>query len=147
MFLVFLGWLLAIVLGGLGLIPGAGIPLVHVLRPSQGPPALTKIPTPRPPSASDLRPAVRAAVFAAKTPTTAKRTSPAGKATKAGTAHGKSTAPGQAKKASTTPAVHGKSTAPGQIKKASTLPAAHGKSTAPGQTRTTTMPVRKPKKP
>ena len=43
-FVVFLGWLLAIVLGGLGLIPAAGIPLGHVLRPSQGPPALAEAP-------------------------------------------------------------------------------------------------------
>src|SRR6266852_702119 len=64
-FLLFLGWLLAIVLGGLGLIPVAGIPFTHVLRPSQGPPALAKLPKPRQPSASDLRPAVSAKVFAA----------------------------------------------------------------------------------
>ena len=57
-FLLFLGWLLAIVLGGLGLMPIAGIPFAHVLRPSQGPPALAKLPQPRQPSASDLRPAV-----------------------------------------------------------------------------------------
>src|SRR5713101_5315233 len=65
-FLLFLAWLLAIVLGGFGLIPVAPIPFVHVLRPSQGPPALTKLPKSRSPSASDLRPAVPAKVFAAK---------------------------------------------------------------------------------
>jgi len=65
-FVLFLGWLLAIVLGGLGLMPVTGIPLVHVLRPSQGPPPLAKVPRPRQPSAADLRPAVPAKVFAAR---------------------------------------------------------------------------------
>ena len=145
--MVFLAWLLAIVLGGLGLIPVAGIPFAQVLRPSQGPPVLTKLPTPRQPSASDRRPAVPAEVFAARTATTATQTSPAGKTAKVSTPHGKSTAPGQVKKASTTPVAHGKSTAPGQVKKTSALSTVHGKSTAPGQTKTTTTPVRKPKKP
>lgn len=146
-FLVFLVWLLAIVLGGLGLIPVAGIPLVHVLRPSQGPPVLTKLPTPRQPSPADLRPAVRAEVFAAKTATTVDRASPAGKTARAGSPRGKSAAPGQIKRASTTTVAQGKSTAPGQIKKASTTPAGHGKNTAPGQAKKTTTPDRKPKKP
>src|SRR5579864_8602925 len=66
-FLLFLAWLLAIVLGGLGLMPVAGIPFTHVLRPAQGPPALVELPKPRPPSAADLRPATTAAVFAART--------------------------------------------------------------------------------
>src|SRR5258708_17914826 len=65
-FLLFLAWLLAIMLGGLGLIPVAPIPFTHVLRPSQGPPALTKLPKPRPPSTSGLRPAVPAQGSAAK---------------------------------------------------------------------------------
>src|SRR5216684_2057425 len=66
-FFLFLGWLLAIVLGGLGLVPVAGIPLTHVLRPSQRPPPLATLPEPRKPSASDLRPALSAPVFAART--------------------------------------------------------------------------------
>ena len=53
-FLLFLAWLLAIVLGGLGLMPVAGIPLTHALRPSQGPPVLPEVLKPRPPSPSDL---------------------------------------------------------------------------------------------
>src|SRR6188474_1465458 len=57
-FVLFLGWLLVIVLGGLGLIPVKGIPLVRAMRVSQGPPELTKLPAPAPPSASDLRPAL-----------------------------------------------------------------------------------------
>ena len=67
-FVLFLGWLLAIVLGGLGLMPIAGIPLAHVLKaPRRGPPPLVELPKPRTPSASDLRPALPASVFAAKT--------------------------------------------------------------------------------
>ena len=87
--LLFLAWLLAIVLGGLGLIPVAGIPFAHVLQPSQGPPVLAKPPQPRQPSASDLRPAVSAKVFA---PTVG------GAGQQAAGSNGKSaTAPGQTK--------------------------------------------------
>jgi hypothetical protein len=123
--LLFLAWLLAIVLGGLGLIPVAGIPFTHVLRPSQGPPALAKLPQPRPPSASDLRPAVSAKAFAATV--------------------GKS---GQQAPGGST-ASHGKSsTAPGQTKTSPSLTVTRGKSsTAPGQTKTTptaTVPAKKP---
>ena len=96
-FLLFLAWLLAIVLGGLGLMPVAGIPFVHVLRPSQGPPVLAKLPQPQQPSASDLRPAVSAKVFAA-TVGRAGQQAPG----RAAGSHGKSaTAPGQTKTTST----------------------------------------------
>jgi hypothetical protein len=139
-FVLFLGWLVAIVLGGLGLMPVAGIPLTHALRPSQGPPPLAKHPLPRKPSASDLRPALSAEVFAATANAAegashvgsrAQKTTPA-----AGTLHGKSaTAPGKTK---TAPA-HGRSTvAPGQTKTTPAAGASQGKSaTAPGQTKTT----------
>ena len=112
-FLVFLGWLLAIVLGGLGLMPVAGIPLTHVLRPSHGPPPLSKLPKPRQPSVSDLQPAVPA-----------KNT----------------VAPGRTKTTPALPAGHRRSTvAPGQTKTATVAGASHGKSTiAPGQTQETT---------
>jgi len=133
--LLFLAWLLAIVLGGLGLIPVAGIPFTHVLQPSQGPPKLAKLPQPRQPSASDLRPAVSAKAFAA-TVGTSGRPAP-GSSTGS---HGKSaTAPGQTKTTSTTTVTHGKSgTAPGQTKTTSTTTVTHGKSaTAHGQTKTT----------
>jgi len=112
--LLFLAWLLAIVLGGLGLIPVAGIPFTHVLQPSQGPPKLAKLPQPRQPSASDLRPAVSAKAFAA-----AVGTSGQGNATGS---HGKSgTAPGQTKTSTSSTVTHGKSgTAPGQTKTTST---------------------------
>jgi len=59
-FVLFLAWLVAIVLGGLGLTPVPGIPLVRVLQPSQGPPPLTQLPQPQPPSAADRQPALSA---------------------------------------------------------------------------------------
>jgi hypothetical protein len=103
-FLLFLAWLLAIVLGGLGLMPVTGIPFAHVLRPSQGPPELTKLPQPRQPSASDLRPAVSATAFAARV----------GKAGQ----HGRSTtAPGHTKTSPSSSGRRGRSTtAPGHTK-------------------------------
>ena len=66
-----------------------------VLQPAQGPPVLTKLPQPRQPSVADLRPAVTAAAFAAKTASAAGRASHAyaqsAKATAAGGAsHGNS---------------------------------------------------------
>jgi hypothetical protein len=158
-FVLFLGWLLAIVLGGLGLMPVAGIPLTHVLRPSQGPPPLTRLPTPRTPSASDLRPAVPAKVFTARVAKkTAHRASHVshGKSSVAPgqtkTSHGKSaTAPGRTKTTAVLPARHRPSTvAPGQAKKTTVAPAPRGKSTiAPGLTKTTatTTTARNSKKP
>jgi hypothetical protein len=131
-FVVFLGWLLAIVLGGLGLMPVAGIPFTHVLRPSSGPPPLVKLPPPRLPSASDLRPALPAAAFAARAGKPGRQAPPAG-------SRGRSTlAPGQTK---TTPAggvTRGRSTtAPGQTKTTPGGGVTHGRSTtAPGQTKT-----------
>ena len=65
-FVVFLGWLLAIVVGGLGLLPVSGLPLTHVLRPSREPPPLSRLPRPKPPSASDLRPAIPASAFSGR---------------------------------------------------------------------------------
>jgi hypothetical protein len=132
--LLFLAWLLAIVLGGLGLIPVAGIPFTHVLRPSQGPPVLAKLPQPRPPSASDLRPAVSAKAFAATVGKSGQQ-APGGSTA----SHGKSsTAPGQTKTSPSSTVTHGKSgTAPGQTKTSPSLTVTRGKSsTAPGQTKT-----------
>jgi len=143
--LLFLAWLLVIVLGGLGLIPVAGIPFAHVLQPSQGPPKLAKLPQPRQPSASDLRPAVSAKAFAATVGTSGPQAP--GSATGS---HGKSgTAPGQTKTNTSSTVTHGKSaTAPGQTKTNTSSTASHGKSaTAPGQTKTAptaTVPAKKP---
>jgi hypothetical protein len=144
-FLLFLAWLLAVVLGGLGLMPVAGIPFTHVLRPSQGPPVLTKLPQPRQPSASDLRPAVSAKAFAATVGKGGRQVpdSSAG-------SHGKSsTAPGQTKTSTSSTVTHGKSsTAPGQTKTSTSSTVTHGKSsTAPGQTKTTSVSTVSSKKP
>jgi hypothetical protein len=172
-FLLFLGWLLSIVLGGIGLMPVAGIPLTKVLRPSRGPPPLAKLPKPRTPSASDLRPALSAEVFAARTANAAQRASHVGlRARKtipgARASHGKSaTAPGKTKATPPVAAAHGRSpVAPGQTKKNAAAGALHGKiatapgkptttpapangrsAAAPGQTKTTTTSVRQAKKP
>jgi len=143
-FVLFLGWLLAIVLGGLGLVPVTGIPFVHVLRPSHGPPPLAKLPRPRQPSAADLRPAVSADAFAARI-ARSRRQAPAS----AIGSHGRSaTAPGQTKTSPSAGVSHGRSTtAPGQTK---TSPSSGGRSTtAPGRTKTTststsTVPAKKP---
>jgi hypothetical protein len=152
-FIVFLGWLLAIVLGGLGLVPVGGIPLTHSLRPSTGPAPLAKLPQPRQPSASDLRPAVPAETVAASTSTAGQQaqsvpvrqrgqsaTAPGQtKTTTVGAARGHSaTAPGQTQTTTTAAASRGRSsTAPGHTKTTTTI--SHGRSTtAPGRTKTTT---------
>jgi hypothetical protein len=150
-FVLFLGWLVTIVLGGLGLMPVPGIPLARVLQPAQGLPALTKLPQPRQPSTSDLRPAVTAAVFAANTASAAHGVSRAAHANAqaakrvagVGTSHGKSaSAPGKTKTTSTvTKAPGNRAAAPGQTKTTPSASASQGKSaTAPGQTKTTTAP-------
>jgi hypothetical protein len=138
-FVLFLAWLLAIVLGGLGLTPVPGVPLTHTLQPTRGLPPLKTLPKPARPSPSDLRPAVTAKAFAAIRRRTTTTTT---------TSHGKSaTAPGRSK-TTTVPAVRGRSTAhrkntvaPGSNKKTTTATTTttsttttHGKSTlAPGQ--------------
>jgi hypothetical protein len=134
-FLLFLAWLLAIVLGGLGLIPVTGIPFVHVLRPSPGPPPLAKLPRPRPPSAADLRPAVPANVFAARAAKAAQRGRSSSAPGHAAVPHGKSaTAPGHTKTSPAAGVTRGRSTtAPGQTKK-----------TTP--TTTSSAPSKKPKR-
>jgi hypothetical protein len=140
-FLLFLGWLLVIVLGGLGFTPVAGIPLARALRPSSGPPPLDKETHLRQPSDSDLRPAL-----AAPTGKSVGKTSPArsrGRTAPAPNRGGASpgqtkTTPGQTK---TTPGggTQGKTpTAPGQTTATPGGGGSQGKSpTAPGQTKTT----------
>jgi hypothetical protein len=136
-FLLFLGWLLAIVLGGLGLTPVAAIPFAHVLRASQGPPALAKLPLPRQPSASDLRPAESAKVFAARVRAGRQRPrSVIGSRGRSSSAPGRAAVP------------HGRrTTAPGQTKTSPSSSVSHGRSTtAPGQTKatsTSTVPAKK----
>ena len=141
-FVVFLGWLLAIVLGGLGLLPVAGIPLAHVLRPSPGPAPLTKLPPPRQPTASDLRPALSASQFAARAATT-RRHSPATRSQgRSASAPGHSAvAPGKTKTQTNgsraRKLVPGRSTTTSARTTKKPLPSAKGRSTtAPGQTTT-----------
>jgi hypothetical protein len=138
-FLLFLGWLLAIVLGGLGLVPVAGIPFAHVLRASQGPPALAKLPQPRQPSASDLRPAVSATVFAARVGRAGRQAPRPG----IGSRGRSSSAPGRAAGS------QGRSTrAPGQTKTSPSSGVSQGRSTtAPGQTKTTSTATVRSKRP
>jgi hypothetical protein len=158
-FLLFLGWLLAIVLGGLGLMPVAGIPFAHVLRPSQGLPVLAKLPQPRQPSAADLRPAVSANGFVARVGRAGQQAprsviGPRGRSSsapgRAAVPRGRSaTAPGQAKTSPSSSVPHGRSaTAPGQAKTSPSSSVPHGRSaTAPGQTKTTSTPTVPSKKP
>ena len=111
-FVVFLAWLIAIVLSGLGLAPVPGIPFAHVLRPSAGPPPLVRLPLPRQPSPADLLPALPDAALAPLVSPAAKPKQP-----KPAPARGRSgLAPGQTK--TTGPATgRGRSgTAPGQTK-------------------------------
>jgi hypothetical protein len=130
-FVLFLAWLLAVVLGGLGLTPVVGLPFTHVLRPSQGPPALGKV-QPRQPSASDLRPAVPAKVFAARAAQYGRRAS----------------APGQTKTRPSSSVVRGRSaTAPGHVKPTPSTTVRGRSTSAPGQIRTTSTSTRTTKKP
>jgi hypothetical protein len=64
--LLVFGWLVVLLVGGLGLTPVANLPFAEVLRPSQGPEPLAASPKPQRPPADDLRPARPVA-----TPTTA----------------------------------------------------------------------------
>jgi hypothetical protein len=143
-FVVFLAWLLAIVAGGLGLTPVPGIPFTHALRPSSGPPPLVKLPRPRPPTASDLRPALSAAAFAALARAGQTVGSPGRSASAPGQSRvppGQSSlAPGQTKTTPVGSVTRGHSTtAPGQTKTApgQTKTAPGQTKTAPGHTKTT----------
>jgi len=139
-FVLFLAWLVAIVLGGLGLTPVPGIPLVRVLQPSQGPPPLTQLPQPQPPSAADRQPALSAVAASGPngtvgSPARRAQTSPSrtpavsGKSPERGT-----TAPGRTTSASAGSALHGRiATAPGQIKTGASSSVQGSRSAAPGQ--------------
>lgn len=139
-FVLFLAWLVAIVLGGLGLTPVPGIPLVRVLQPSQGPPPLTQLPQPQPPSAADRQPALSAVAASGPngtvgSPARRAQTSPSrtpavsGKSPERGT-----TAPGRTTSASAGSALHGRSgAAPGQTSKGASSSVQGSRSAAPGQ--------------
>ena len=123
-FLFFLAWLVAILLGGLGLTPIPRLPLAHTLRPSPGPPNV-KLPQPAPTPVADLVPALPPSAVALPGHT---------KMTTATTPGKSATAPGQTK-TTTTPG--NSATAPGHTKTTTT----HGRSaTTPGHTKTTTTP-------
>ncbi|MBE3035409.1 MAG: hypothetical protein IMZ74_19720 [Actinobacteria bacterium] len=139
-FVLFLAWLVAIVLGGLGLTPVPGIPLVRVLRPSQGPPPLTQLPQPQPPSAADRQPALPAVVASGPngtvgSPAQRAQTRPSLTPAVRGKSPGRgTTAPGRTKPASAGSALNGRSaTAPGYTKPAPSGAERPGRSAAPGQ--------------
>jgi hypothetical protein len=81
-------WLVALILGAIGLGPVSGIPFVSALRPGSPPPAVKRLPTPAPAKAADLKPAlsastarraaalpsIRTAPALTRTPTTTRRT-------------------------------------------------------------------------
>ena len=56
--LLVFGWLVILLLGGLGLAPVADLPFAEALRPSKGPEPLATLPKPRRPPARDLSPAL-----------------------------------------------------------------------------------------
>lgn len=120
-FLFFLAWLAAILLGGLGLTPIPRLPLGHTLRPSPGPPKV-KLPPPTPTPVADLVPALPASVVplpvihgnSATAPGQTKTTTRGNSAnapghTKTTTRGNSATAPGQTK---TTTTIHGKKKTP-----------------------------------
>jgi hypothetical protein len=125
-FAVFLAWLVAILLGGLGLAPVPGIPLTHALRPSAGPPPLARLPAPRQPSPADLLPALPDTALPAQV-------SPAALPKRGRSAH----APGRTR-TTVAGAVRGHSaTAPGQTRTTRSRPP---RPVPPGHLRTTTSP-------
>jgi hypothetical protein len=73
--LLVFGWLVVLLLGGLGLTPVADLRFAEVLRPSQGPEPLAATPKPRRPPAADLRPA-RPIATATTSPTVTRTVSP-----------------------------------------------------------------------
>lgn len=128
--LVFVAWFVCLVLAGLGLLPGRGIPLGSSVAPSQ-PQHLARIPPPRQPTPADLRPA--AALRA--TPVTTRRS---GAAAGGGSARAPATSKGTpgAKKAKPVPAVP---VAPSVTTPAAASPVAAsptGSATAPGHSTT-----------
>lgn len=170
-FVLFLAWLAAIVLGGLGLTPVPGIPLVRVLQPSQGPPPLTKLPQSQPPSAADRQPTLTAVAASRPNGTVgspAQRARTSGRRSLTPAASGKSpgrgtTTPGQPKPTPSRSAYRGRSAtspghtkptpsgavlrgssaaAPGQTKKGASSSVQGSRSAAPGQANKTTVTAR-----
>lgn len=141
-FVVFLAWLIAVVLGGLGLAPVPGIPFAQALRPSTGPPPLVRLPEPKQPTPDDLQPALPDAALApAARPAPGRSGTAPGKTKTKGpvTGPGRSgTAPGRTKTTPTVTTPRGRSgTAPGRTK---TTPPGSKPAAPPGQGRTSTSP-------
>jgi hypothetical protein len=124
-FLFFLAWLAAILLGGLGLTPLPHIPFAHTLRPSPGPPP-AKLPAPAATPAADLVPALPAT--AVPIPGVRGRSATAPGRTKTTTRGRSATAPGHTKTTTT----HGRSaTAPGHTRTTTTTTTTHAKKKTP----------------
>jgi hypothetical protein len=135
-YLLFLAWLVAIVLGGLGLTPVPRIPFTHALRLSQGPPQLAQMPRPRAPSASDLRPALSASALTARGGSARAAGQARARARARNSSRGRSsTAPGHTK---TTPSGSHRKVPPGRTRKTTTTTTTTTAHVPPGQTRTTT---------
>jgi hypothetical protein len=133
-FVAFLAWLIAIVLGGVGLAPVPGIPFGRALRPT-GPPPLVRLPTPTQPSAADLRPALPDAALAQPiSPTGQSKKAPARSPRALAPGQTQTTTPGTAPGRSATAPGHTRAAPPGQTR---TTPPGQTRTTPPGQTRTT----------
>ena len=148
-FVLFLAWFAAIVLGGLGLVPLSGIPFGHVLQPSLAPPAVTSSTALG--TAAAGRPASwpvvdslsnGSAVAAARQSRTSARPSPTPAASPKPPAGG-TVAPGQTRPTPPGAVVRGQSsTAPGQTRPTPPGAVTRGHSgTAPGQMKPTPAPV------
>jgi hypothetical protein len=147
-------WLLALLLGAVGITPVGSIPFVRVFKPPASPP-VHKLPRPHPPTVAELQPALsaasapssttgvqRAVAPVAKTPTkhTRKLRSPAATTPATPTTPAPPTTPGRAngkakgkpQPATTTPTTT--STTPGQ---SGTAPG-HTRTTPPGKSKQTT---------
>jgi hypothetical protein len=139
-FLVFLAWLVAILFGGLGLAPVPQIPFSHSLHPA-GPPPVTRLPRPRQPSRSDLRPALPESALVPFVPGRGRGASAPGRTKKVppGAARGRSrTAPGHTKTSPLVTTLPGKSgSAPGHTR---TTPRGNRPPVPPGRVRTSTSP-------
>lgn len=139
-FLVFLAWLVAILFGGLGLAPVPQIPFSHSLRPA-GPPPVTRLPRPRQPSHSDLRPALPESALVPLVPGRGRSAFTPGRTRTVapGAGRGRSgTAPGHTKTSPLVSTLPGRSgSAPGHTR---TIPRSSRPPVPPGQVRTSTLP-------
>ncbi len=129
-------WLVALVLGGLGLVPVPGVPQVISLRPSSGPPEISARPHPRPARPADrvaARPASAATVATPSERRAAGHNAPASVHRHA-PKHGASETPGSAKTAPVPASTQaGQAPASPSITKGSSTSAPGQTQTAPGR--------------